>query len=89
MAIIVHTRVRSSGLASLCVCVAFQFILDVRLVDAPAGVTEEEGRTGFLLLPFANFSREKDSIVPIYNIRFFVRSTYESSHRLCTTISIK
>ena len=29
------------------------FILDVRLVDAPAGVTQEEGHTGFLHLPSA------------------------------------
>ena len=29
------------------------FILDVRLVDAPAGITQEEGHTGFLHLPSA------------------------------------
>ena len=29
------------------------FILDVRLVDVPAGVTQEEGHTGFLHLPSA------------------------------------
>ena len=33
--------------------VAIPFTLDVRLVDAPAGVTEEEGPTGFLHLAFA------------------------------------
>ena len=27
------------------------FVLDVKLVDAPAGVTQEEGHTGFLHLP--------------------------------------
>ena len=32
-----------------CVCVVIPFILDVRFVDAPAGVTEEEGHTGFLI----------------------------------------
>ena len=32
-------------------CVAISLILDVRLVDAPAGVTQEEGHTGFLHLP--------------------------------------
>ena len=45
----------------VCVCVVklhitfFPFILDVRLVDVPAGVTQEEGHTGFLihLLPSA------------------------------------
>ena len=35
------------------VCVDIPFILDVRLVDAPAGVTKEEGHTGFLHLPSA------------------------------------
>ena len=29
------------------------FILDVRFVDVPAGVTQEEGHTGFLHLPSA------------------------------------
>ena len=33
------------------VCVVISFILDVRLVDAPAGVTQEEGHTGFFHLP--------------------------------------
>ena len=42
----------------MCVCVCvfiklhitfFPFILDVRLVDVPAGVTQEEGHTGFLI----------------------------------------
>ena len=31
------------------VCVFIQFIMDVRLVDVPAGVTQEEGHTGFLI----------------------------------------
>ena len=36
------------------VCVVIPFILDVRLVDVPAGVTQEEGHTGFLIhLPSA------------------------------------
>ena len=30
---------------------AIPFILDVRLLDVPAGVTQEEGHTGFLHLP--------------------------------------
>ena len=35
-------------------CVVIPFILDVRLVDVPAGVTQEEGHTGFLIhLPSA------------------------------------
>ena len=33
----------------MCVCVVFSFILNVRLVDVPAGVTQEEGHTGFLI----------------------------------------
>ena len=36
-----------------CVCVVIPFILYVRLVDAPAGVTQEEGHTGFLHLSSA------------------------------------
>ena len=36
-----------------CVGVVIPFNLDVRLVDAPAGVTYEEGHTGFLHLPSA------------------------------------
>ena len=32
-------------------CVVIRFILDVRLVDVPAGVTQEEGHTGFLHRP--------------------------------------
>ena len=34
-------------------CVVIPFILDVRLVDVPAGVAQEEGHTGFLRLPYA------------------------------------
>ena len=34
-------------------CVVIPFILDVRLVDVPAGVTQEEGHTGLLHLPSA------------------------------------
>ena len=34
-------------------CVVISFILDVRLVNVPAGVTQEEGLTGFLHLPSA------------------------------------
>ena len=36
------------------VCVVIPFILDVRFVDVPAGVTQEEDHTGFLIhLPSA------------------------------------
>ena len=37
----------------VCVCVVIPFILDVRFVDVPAGVTQEEGHTGFLHLSLA------------------------------------
>ena len=37
----------------LSVCVVVPFILGVRLVDALAGVTKEEGNAGFLRLPSA------------------------------------
>ena len=35
----------------MCVCVVIPFIMDVKLVDAPAGVTREDDHTGFLHLP--------------------------------------
>ena len=49
--------------------VVIPFVLGVRLVDAPAGVVQEEGRIGFLHLSsaavLASISyREKDSAVP-------------------------
>ena len=37
-------------------CVVIPFFLDVKFVDVPAGVTQEEGYTGFLHLPFAVLS---------------------------------
>ena len=37
----------------VCVCVVIPFILDVRFVDVPAGVTQEEGHTRFLHLSSA------------------------------------
>ena len=33
------------------VCVVIPFILDVKLVDVPAGITHEEGHTGYVHLP--------------------------------------
>ena len=35
------------------VCVVIPFVLDVRLMDAPVGVTQEEGHAGYLHLHFA------------------------------------
>ena len=37
----------------MCVCVVIPFIMDVRLMDVPAGVTQEKGHTGFIRLPCA------------------------------------
>ena len=37
----------------VCVCVVIPFILGARLMDASAGVTQEESHTGFLHLPSA------------------------------------
>ena len=39
-----------------CVNVVIPFILDVRFVDVPAGVTQEEGHTRFVHLPSAVFA---------------------------------
>ena len=45
---------KTPGYYVLCVSVVIPFIiLDVRLVDAPTGVTQEEGHTGFLHLSSA------------------------------------
>ena len=40
----------------VCVCVVIAFILDVRLVDVPAEVTQEERHTGFSHLPSAELA---------------------------------
>ena len=37
----------------MCVCVFVPFILDVRFVDVPAGVTQGEGHAEFIHLPSA------------------------------------
>ena len=36
-------------LVCVCFCVFFPFILDISSLDVPAGVTQEEGHTGFLI----------------------------------------
>ena len=33
----------------MCVCVFFPFIMDIDSLDVPAGVTQEESHTGFLI----------------------------------------
>ena len=40
----------------VCVFVVIPFILDDRLVDVPAGVTQKKGHTRFLHLPSATFA---------------------------------
>ena len=47
--LLVTVWLSSRQLAKSFVCVFFPFILDVRLVDVPAGITHEEGHTGFLI----------------------------------------
>ena len=43
-----------SYVVCVCLCVVIPFILDARFVDVPAGVTQEEDHTGFLVhLPSA------------------------------------
>ena len=39
------------SLEEIDVCIVIPFILDVRFVNVPAGVTQEEGHKGFLHLP--------------------------------------
>ena len=39
-----------------CVCNIIPFVLDIRLVDVPAGVTQEGGNTVFFHLPSAVFA---------------------------------
>ena len=52
----------------VCVCVFFPFILDIKLLDVPAGVTQEEGHRIFHPPSFCgaclSFSRGKDSAIP-------------------------
>ena len=64
------------------------YILDVRLVDAPAGVTQEEGHTGFLYLPSAVLAlifianRIQPSLSPVdREIEFCVPTNYSFSSR--------
>ena len=54
-------------------CVVIPFILDVRLVDVPAGVAQEEGHTGYLIhFPSAVLGL-------IFLSRFFPSSTVKSN----------
>ena len=65
-------NVKKTTTTTVCVCNVIPFILDVRrLVDAPAGVTQEEGRSHRICHPptfsgaCLNFSREKVSTRPL------------------------
>ena len=62
-----HGSIKYAFVTSVCGH-SMPFILDVRLVDAPAGATQEEGLTGFPHLPSAMlalfFYCEKDPAVP-------------------------
>ena len=67
-------------------CVFIPFILDVRLVDVPAGVTQEEGHTAFLthlpsavlalifpagrVQPFKNLKKNRRDITSVYGGRY-------------------
>ena len=42
--------------ACVCAVIPFIILLDIRFVDVPAGVTQEEGHTGFLHLPPAGLA---------------------------------
>ena len=56
-----YSQVGECVCVCVCVCVVIPFILDVRLVDVPAGVTQDFST--FLLRCLLDFSREKDSTV--------------------------
>ena len=51
--VIYATRIDPPKCVCMCVYVVIPFILDVRLLEALAGVAQEEGYTGFLHLPSA------------------------------------
>ena len=70
---------RKPILGGVCVCVVIPFVLDVRLVDAPAAVTQEEGHSGCLHLPSEVFAlffivRRSQSSFPSSTVKstFFV-----------------
>ena len=46
----INVSYRRSQFVCVCVCVFFPFILDISSLDVPAGVTQEEGHTGFIIL---------------------------------------
>ena len=67
-----ETRIREIILSRVCafVCFVNPLILDVRFVDVPAGVTQEEGHTRFVHLPpvglaFIFIARRIQSLLPL------------------------
>ena len=70
---------------SVCVCcIVFPFILDARLVDVPAGITQEDGHTEFLIhlpsavLAFIFLARRIQSFLSLVDreVEFCVLITY-------------
>ena len=64
------------------VCVFIPYILDVRLVDTPAGVPQDEGHTGCLHLPSAvlalNFlARKIQPFIPLVDREVEFLCTHE------------
>ena len=53
MILVTKTSDQTRQRGYVCVCVVIPFILDVRLVDVPAGATQAEGHTIFLHLASA------------------------------------
>ena len=49
----VSTFVPTESVCPVCVCFVIPFVLNVRVVDVPAGVTQEEDYTGSLHLTTA------------------------------------
>ena len=70
-------------LMCVCVCVAIPFILEARFVDVPAGVTQEEGHTGFLHLPSAVFTL----IFLARRIQLFISLSDREVEYLCYYVS--
>ena len=78
----------SSTYCCVCVCVrvcaVVPLIVDVRLVDAPAGATREEGHTGFLYFPSAVLAL----IFIARRVQPFLSLVGGASRVLCTHVSI-
>ena len=70
-------RFELTGSVCVCVCVCFiPFFLDVRLVDVPAGVTQEEGHTGFSH-PFPSWTVKSNLVYQRINRSLLVGHDFE------------